>query len=72
MNKFKEDIDNNKFTPPSFRAGRRDECIGRYKFENLLQKDGKINSQLTDDEREYYNKIQSNNLHKCAMEYLDS
>jgi len=72
MNKFKEDIDNNKFTPPSFRTGRRDECIERYKFEDLLQKDGKINSQLTDKERKYYNKIQSNNLHKCAMEYLDS
>jgi len=71
MNKFKEDLDNNNFTPASFRAGRWNECNERYKFEDLLQKDWKINSQLTDEERKYYIKLQNDNLHECAMEYLN-
>ena len=64
-------VDNNNFTPASFRAGRWNECNERYKFEDLLQKDWKINSQLTDDERKYYIKLQNDNLHECAMEYLN-
>ena len=72
MNKFKQDLDNNKFTPASFRAGRWNECNERYKFEDLLQKDWKINSQLTDEERQYYIKLQNDNLHACALEYLNN
>lgn len=72
MNKFKQNLDNDKFTTREFWTERNEECYGRYKFEDLLQKDGKINSQLTDEERKYYNKLWNNNLHKCAMEYLES
>ena len=71
MNKFKEDLDNNKFTTTKFWIERHEECYERYKFEDLLQKDWKINSQLTDDERKYYIKLQNDNLHECAMEYLN-
>jgi hypothetical protein len=39
MNKFKEDLDNNKFTTTKFWIERHEECYERYKFEDLLQKD---------------------------------
>jgi hypothetical protein len=39
MNKFKQDLDNDKFTPTSFRVDRWNECNEKYKFEDLLQKD---------------------------------
>lgn len=72
MNKFKQDLDNDKFTPTSFRVDRWNECNEKYKFEDLLQKDWKINSQLTDEERKYYIKLHNENLHECAMEYLNN